>query len=425
MSVINPPLFLQQGSHSAKQFRRMVEAVSGSTGGVLSEGELLVSERAAGADMSVDVAEGRAFVVGSESVGQGVYFVESRGVESLAVSAADGALGRVDLVVARVQDSEESGVLDVWSLEVVTGTPDASPVAPASPANALVLAEVSVGAGVSSIVDADVSVTVGPGLRVYDTADFEDGSVLAAALADGAVTSAKIATGAVGSAALAAGSVGSSELAAGAVVSAGLAAGSVGSSELVADAVTELKLAADAVTAGKIATAAVSTVKIADGSVSGDALGVSTVTASDMTLGGFDFGEMVSFTPVFSGTVTWTVNSANYCRLKDMLFFSVHVTKVSGTLPAQLRMDWPGSITPTNKDEGAANVRGNWQAGGANSHLRWPLRGIRYFANKVEIMAMSNKDPAYLVNVDSTTPNVAFVSNGAEMVLSGFYRVST
>jgi hypothetical protein len=161
MTVQNPSIFLQAGSHPAEDVRRMFHANAGGapTGakGIFETGDLLVSEKSGTPDMSVDVAEGACMIAGDEATYQGSYFAENRGVENLAISAADATNPRKDLVVAQVEDSDYSGATDAWKLAVVTGTPAASPAEPAVPSNAIVLAMVDVAALASSIVDANIT----------------------------------------------------------------------------------------------------------------------------------------------------------------------------------------------------------------------------------------------------------------------------
>lgn len=108
--------------------------------------------------MSVNVAAGEAYVPGSESGGQGVYFCINDATKNLAISTAPGTgQSRIDLVVARVQDSFYSGASDVWALAVIAGTPSASPSAPAAPANSITLAQVLVGANVTSITSGNIT----------------------------------------------------------------------------------------------------------------------------------------------------------------------------------------------------------------------------------------------------------------------------
>ena len=77
-----------------------------------------VSERAAGANMSVDVAAGDAFVRG--------HYMTSAATVNLAVTTADGSHPRIDRVVLRLDWSNNAGYLDV-----VAGTAAAVPAATA------------------------------------------------------------------------------------------------------------------------------------------------------------------------------------------------------------------------------------------------------------------------------------------------------
>lgn len=154
MTVQNPAIFLQGGSHPAEDVRRWMSTLVEDTEGVLGFTHLQVSEKSGTPDMSVDVAGGRAYIQGTEATYQGLYFVENRGTTNLSVTAADGTYERHDLVVAKVEDSSYSGGTDAWSLAVVAGTPAASPSDPTAPANSITLARINVTAGATSITDA-------------------------------------------------------------------------------------------------------------------------------------------------------------------------------------------------------------------------------------------------------------------------------
>lgn len=120
-------------------------------------GQLAVTERGAGANMSVDVAAGAAWVLGDESELQPLYRVRNDATVNLAISAADPTDPRIDIVVLEVLDSVFAGVSDLARLRVVTGTPAPIPSAPATPNTALRLATVDVAAADTSIVDADIT----------------------------------------------------------------------------------------------------------------------------------------------------------------------------------------------------------------------------------------------------------------------------
>lgn len=157
MTIQNPPIFIQAGSHPAEDVRRWIGTSVNDTEGVVMADDLEVTEKSGTPDMSVDVAAGRAYVAGTEATYQGHYFAENRGSSNVAVAASDPTNPRIDLVVLRVRDSAYSGGTDTVTIEVVTGTPAGSPVAPTLPDNSLLLATVDVAALASSIVDADIT----------------------------------------------------------------------------------------------------------------------------------------------------------------------------------------------------------------------------------------------------------------------------
>lgn len=157
MTVKNPAVFLQAGSHPAEDVRRAFDVFIGAgSEGYVSTGDLLVAESDTPA-MSVQIAGGRALVQGTESTYSGVYMVENRGTASATIAAADVSNPRIDIVCATIEDSAYSGATDAWSISVTTGTAAASPVAPSLPSNSLLLCTVAVAAAASSIVDANLT----------------------------------------------------------------------------------------------------------------------------------------------------------------------------------------------------------------------------------------------------------------------------
>ena len=113
--------------------------------GVTTEAGLVVSERGSGGNMSVDVAAGSCWVEGTEDATQPTYRVDAGSVTTLGVTSAHASLDRIDLVVVRVADSAFSGTADEAVIEVIAGTPHASPSVPSTPDNALPLAKIAVG----------------------------------------------------------------------------------------------------------------------------------------------------------------------------------------------------------------------------------------------------------------------------------------
>lgn len=171
MAIVTPPFVLQaSAAHTAKLFRRALGGLIGAEGvaafntaGITTwpfglSGDLAVSQRGAGANMSVDVARGGGYVLGDDATDQGYYFGYNDATTNLVISAADPSNPRIDLVIMRIKDAAEGGAAgDVVTLEVVTGTPAGSPSAPTLPASSLQLAQVAVGAGVTSITNANIT----------------------------------------------------------------------------------------------------------------------------------------------------------------------------------------------------------------------------------------------------------------------------
>lgn len=143
--------------------------------GVIGASDLLVSQRAAGANMSVDVAAGACYVLGdTDPLTQPNYRCRFPSVTNLVVGAAHGTLPRIDRVVAEVLDAAFAGASRLRRLRVISGTATAGATlanlngAAAVPATALLLANVLVPAAATSIVNANIGdvrtrATVGSG----------------------------------------------------------------------------------------------------------------------------------------------------------------------------------------------------------------------------------------------------------------------
>jgi len=77
----------------------------------------------------------------------------------LSLNTADPTNPRVDLICATVNDAYYTGSLNNVVIQAIAGTPAGSPVAPALPANSITLATVAVGAGATSIINANITDT--------------------------------------------------------------------------------------------------------------------------------------------------------------------------------------------------------------------------------------------------------------------------
>ena len=157
MALSNPPTFLQSGSHDAESFRQLTNSLIGGSSGVSAVDDMEVTQSSS-VGMSVDVATGSGFVVGTSSSLQGAYHCTNESTTTVSISASDPSNDRIDLIVLQVVDSEYvGGSTNEVQLNVVEGTAAASPSAPSVPASSLLLAEVLVEAGVTSILNAAIT----------------------------------------------------------------------------------------------------------------------------------------------------------------------------------------------------------------------------------------------------------------------------
>jgi hypothetical protein len=165
MATINPPLYLQaRTDHSAFSFRRLNQAILQlSAGAAANATDLLVTERGAGANLTIDVATGQGFVAELATY-PGYYMVDNQGTLNKAIAPADPTDPRIDTVIIRVQDTEDNSPdgSDIFTIEVLVGdTHPTTPVKAPIPATyqATELATVAVGAAAGSIVDANITDT--------------------------------------------------------------------------------------------------------------------------------------------------------------------------------------------------------------------------------------------------------------------------
>lgn len=137
----------------ARDFRRFFAGVFLSEG-VLGATDLDVTQRGAGANMSVDVAAGKCLISDAQSV-QGLYPLVSDATTNLAIASNSSGSTRIDIVVARVKDTEYGDASNAKTIEIVQGTAGAG--VPATPTRCLKLAEVTVASGAASITNANIA----------------------------------------------------------------------------------------------------------------------------------------------------------------------------------------------------------------------------------------------------------------------------
>jgi hypothetical protein len=159
MALRNPPSWLQNGSHPAENDRLTITGTIWQGAGVVDYGDMKVTATGT-PSMAVVVAAGSAVVAGSQTATQGNYIAYNDAAVTTAISASNPSLARIDRVCLVVQDAFYGGTANNQILiQVVTGTPSGSPVAPSAPANSLTIATVLVAAAVTTITSGAITDT--------------------------------------------------------------------------------------------------------------------------------------------------------------------------------------------------------------------------------------------------------------------------
>lgn len=158
------------GTYGALDLRNA--ALANTYPGLFASGDFTVSQRAAGANMSVDITQGRAFA-DPGNTHQGLYFARRTSATAYNTSAdggytwtaADATNPRIDLLCLEVKDTAEdaSGVTG-WRFRIVDGTPSASATHqletaawPTIPSGVLPLAAIRVPAAATTITTANIT----------------------------------------------------------------------------------------------------------------------------------------------------------------------------------------------------------------------------------------------------------------------------
>jgi hypothetical protein len=155
------PVLMQAGGgdtaieYSALDVRAIFDALI-LTEGVIGLSSLDVTQRAAGANFSVDVAAGFCAITGDDVALQGKYLCQATAVENLVIPSPPVSGSHIHRVIARIKDKLHNGSWSTyeWTLEVL---PDVGSGTPALPASAITLALVTVASGASNVVDGNIS----------------------------------------------------------------------------------------------------------------------------------------------------------------------------------------------------------------------------------------------------------------------------
>lgn len=117
---------------------------------------LRVTQRAEGANFSVDVAPGRCAIFGDDISDQGTYVCISTTPVNLSLPAKPASGSRTHRVVARIRDKSANGVWTTydWAIEVLADTGSGTP---ALPNTAITLATVTVSSAAVSVTNANIA----------------------------------------------------------------------------------------------------------------------------------------------------------------------------------------------------------------------------------------------------------------------------
>lgn len=137
-------------TYSARQLRTWIDAVFASEG-VVGPGDLKVTQRAAGANMSVDVAAGMTVITGDSVAFQGKYVARNTAVVNVPITTAPTTGTRTDIIVAKLLDKQaDGGTQYAWTISALAGTTVVPP-------SAVFLGQIAVGANVTSITNSVIT----------------------------------------------------------------------------------------------------------------------------------------------------------------------------------------------------------------------------------------------------------------------------
>lgn len=179
------PSFLQGGSYGAADFRYPFGAIFGaplpgtlalgSIGGVVNGGDCVVTQNGT-PNMSVNVAGGQVVIPGTTAANQGLYFGLNDASINVPISASNPTNPRIDDICGTVNDAAYAGASNNWTVQAITGTPAASPVAPSLPVSSTVFAHVAVAANATTVVTANITdertfALIGGGQKIANNSD--------------------------------------------------------------------------------------------------------------------------------------------------------------------------------------------------------------------------------------------------------------
>jgi hypothetical protein len=154
MSDFDSALWTQDDHYSAREDRMLIEQVAEGVEHVVTG--LVVTARSAGANLSVDISAGVAFIAGDDQPNQGFYLIRLLTAINVPATAAPSNGSRIDRVVIRVNDPQAGGSTgDPTTAEIIDGVPGAG--VPDAPPTAITLATIVRNAGEPTVIQAAIT----------------------------------------------------------------------------------------------------------------------------------------------------------------------------------------------------------------------------------------------------------------------------
>src|ERR1700739_1574852 len=120
----SPPFAMDGTTQDAELFRRAIGTLLGSAGGIVSPGDLQVTQQST-PNMSVQIGVGQIWVPGTSTSTQGPYYSRNGASVTVLISPSNPTNPRVDTIIAQVQDAAYAGSNKQLAPAVVVGTPTA------------------------------------------------------------------------------------------------------------------------------------------------------------------------------------------------------------------------------------------------------------------------------------------------------------
>jgi hypothetical protein len=168
VAPVTPPTYLQAGSYPARYDRLAVAGLLTphyGSGPLVARSGVKPTPSSTGMqviqrptpDRWVRINAGSCYIGATSTLG-GSYECHNDADYDVQTSASHATLNRKDLIVAQVRDAvDDTGVNNDYIITVVTGTPASSPALPATPNQAIALAQVQVNATTTTVTNANIT----------------------------------------------------------------------------------------------------------------------------------------------------------------------------------------------------------------------------------------------------------------------------